>query len=60
MQNRRLIERIAMMIDLATSLPHTTSDDEHPLEPAIRLVSRIAGPAALLIMAVAGLSIFFN
>lgn len=49
-----------MMIDLATSLPHTASNDEHPLEPAIRLVSRIAGPVALFIMAAAGLTIFFN
>lgn len=49
-----------MMIDLATSLPNIASDDEHPLEPAIRLISRIAGPVALLLMAISGLSVVFN
>lgn len=48
------------MIDLATSLPHNSHDDEHPLESAIRLVSRIAGPISLLLMTFAGLSIAFH
>jgi hypothetical protein len=48
------------MIDLATSLPPNAHDEEHPLEPTIRLVSRIAGPVALLLMALAGLSIVFR
>ena len=46
-----------MMIDLATSLPPNAHDAEHSFEPTIRLVSRIAGPIALLLMTFAGLSI---
>jgi hypothetical protein len=49
-----------MMIDLATSLPPVAHGDEHPLEPAIRLMSRLAGPVALLLMAAAGLSILIH
>ncbi|WP_336973074.1 hypothetical protein [Sphingobium aromaticiconvertens] len=48
-----------MMIDLATSIPPSSHDAEHPLEPVIRKVSRIAGPIALLLMTIAGLSIVF-
>jgi hypothetical protein len=44
------------MIDLATSLPPVARASDHPLEPAISTISRLAGPAALLLIFFVGLS----